>query len=67
MSFAVCCFDEAESEPMNTVCGVPQESVLGPLLILIYINDMPTVSKIFFLILFADTTNVLMSWSNVDD
>ena len=47
------------SSKERTVCGVPQCSVLGPLLFLIYVNDMHRSSKKFDFYLFADDTNLL--------
>ena len=48
------------SDPQLITCGVPQGSVLGPLLFLLYINDMPSACSCK-LLLFADDAALLVS------
>ena len=54
-------FNGVCSEPCQIKCGVPQGSILGPLLFLLYINDLCNVSKVVDFILFAEDTNIFFS------
>ena len=51
-------FKDGKSSKPNILCGVPQGSILGPLLFILYINDMFKVSDLLHFIIFADDTNI---------
>ena len=52
------CYNNVNSDLKNITCGIPQGSILGPSLFILYINDLCNVSDILKFILFADDTNI---------
>ena len=59
-------YNNTSSSKKPISCGVPQGSILGPLLFLLYINDIANISDILYLILFADDTNAFLSGKNIN-
>ena len=58
----VVCVNNSQSDPPLVICGVPQGSILGPLLFLCYVNDMEiSISSEIKLLLYADDSAILFS------
>ena len=60
-------FNGVNSEMQEDVCGVPQGSILGPKLFILYLNDMCNISNVIDLIIFADDTNIFCTADNIVD
>ena len=58
-------YNGTTSKSMRIKCGVPQGSILGLILFLLYINDIPAAAQSTSLILFADDSNFFLRGKKV--
>ena len=63
----VCILNNSKSQQKTVQCGIPQGSNLGPLLLTIYINDLPNCLKHTQASMFADDTNLTCTGSSANE
>ena len=60
-------YNNTISNMKQILCGVPQGSILGPSLFLLYINDISSLSNVFSSVLFSDDTTLFYSSSTLQE
>ena len=59
--------NNVSSDIRNLRHGVPQGSILGPLLFVVYINDIPQINTIAKFILYADDANIIITANSFEE
>ena len=62
-----CFVNNHSSDYCTLLCGIPQGTILGPLLFLIYINDLPNCLEHSKPRMYADNTHLTFASNNVED
>ena len=60
-------YNHCKLESNTITYGVPQNSILGPLLFILYLNDIEYSSNILSFYIYADDTNIIVSDKTVDN
>ena len=61
----ICSHNDTKTNEQKVTCGVRQRSTLGPLLCLIYVNDLPSASNLLNAMMFADDTNLFFEHRDI--
>ena len=58
--------ENSKTDLNYVTCGVPQGSILGPLLFLVYVNDLPNASRLLDPVIFADDTSLFFKKKEIE-
>ena len=57
--------DEENADLETITCGVPQDSILGPLQFLLYVNDQKNATNLLDPIVYTDDTNLFLTHKDI--